>query len=68
MSETKTVCHPYPKEIPKKEGEYLITFDVHYCSDKEVSIVNYLKHNKFGLGDYCVTAWAEKPEPYKGDK
>lgn len=64
MSETKTVWHPYPKEMPKKEGEYLITSDVHYGSGKEVSIVNYLKHNKFGLSDYRVTAWAEKPEPY----
>lgn len=69
MSETKTVWHPYPKEMPKKEGQYLITLRVgttdymdtdSYCINKN--------HEIFLRYDHFIIALAELPEPYKGDK
>lgn len=69
MSETKTVWYHYPKEMPKKEGQYLITLRVgttdymdtdSYCINKN--------HGFFLRYDHFVIAWAELPEPYKGDK
>ena len=65
MSETKTIWHPYPKEKPKEEDEYLVT-----VSNHPKNFVHYL----FYSGSPCysnqwkyVIAWAELPEPYEDE-
>ena len=61
--------HSYPVERPNKfVGSYLVT-DI-YNKKREVSIyLWYNPENKFLEEDIVpVIAWAEMPEPYKGEK
>lgn len=68
MSENKVKWHPYPEEKPPKENvRYLVTAGIdghihilvqHYVQFKE-------RCGFFVVGDDCVIAWAELPEPYK---
>ena len=61
---------PYPENKPKEEKQYLISFYVFTENRNGVDIDFYdPKHDVwdvYGGGVYTrVTAWAEKPEPYK---
>lgn len=69
---TKVIWHPYPQEKPSKEKIYLVTVvdkvpfvvEAKYFSEKK-------KFSDVHMGDFfdeCVTAWAEKPEPYEDMK
>ena len=67
MSETKTVWHPYPKEKPKRDKEYLVTC-VHQDGNKFIFIDFWFSAT--GEGEWFtapekVIAWAELPEPYR---
>lgn len=69
MSETKIVWHPYPKEKPTEEKDYLISF--HDWAEKRNGVAfdfYNLKHDAWDVYDdglYTnVYAWAEKPEPF----
>lgn len=59
----KTKWHKYPEDKPKKDGDYLIT--TIYSHIPEVITESYT-NGEFNL-DAFVVAWAEKPEPYKGE-
>ena len=57
--------HEYPKEKPTKEGTYLVT--VKYEDEEEACVLTSIfvgTYNCFGGGRF-VTAWAERPEPYR---
>lgn len=62
--------HPYPQEKPTEEKQYLISFYV--CEEKwygvDIDFYNP-EHDVWDVyddGAYTrVTAWAERPEPYK---
>lgn len=58
-----TKWHKYPEDKPKKDGDYLIT--TIYSHIPEVITESYT-NCEFNL-DAFVVAWAEKPEPYKGE-
>lgn len=69
MSETKTIWHPFPKEKPTEEKQYLISFYV--CEEKRSGVdIDFYnpEHDVWDVyddGAYTrVTAWAELPEPY----
>lgn len=73
MNETKIVWHPYPKEKPTEEEQYLISFYV--CEEKRSGVdIDFYnpEHDVWDVyddGAYTrVTAWAERPEPYSGSK
>ena len=64
---------PYPKEKPKEEKQYLISFYVYKEKRSGVDIDFYNpEHDVWDVyddGAYTrVTAWAERPEPYSGSK
>ena len=59
MSETKTLWHPYPKEMPKKEGRYLIT-----CKHIFRNFVVIRSYHNSDWDKEVVIAWAELPKPY----
>lgn len=73
MSETKTVWHKYPEELPPGDGHYLITahdygdtiehpwIDIDFF-DKDAGRFLLLDWDGTDKG-WCVTAWAELPEP-----
>lgn len=55
------VWHPYPLEIPPKEGKYLVTTSTNFISTaKWITSPNYT----FVI-PVEVIAWAEHPNPYK---
>ena len=64
MSENKVKWHPYPKEKPSIEDDYLVTVrgDLN-------PFIYYLHYTPYRLerGSQWthVTAWMDKPEPYK---
>ena len=67
---TQVEWHPYPKEKPSEEKQYLISFYVYKEKRSGVDIEFYdPDHDDWGIYDdgvYTrVTAWAERPEPYK---
>lgn len=62
--------YPYPEEKPKEEKQYLISFYVYKEKRHGVDIDFYNpEHDVWDVYDdgvYTrVTAWAERPEPYK---
>lgn len=66
---TQVDWHPYPKEKPTEEKQYLISFYVYKEKRSGVDIEFYdPDHDDWGICDdgvYTrVTAWAEPPEPY----
>ena len=66
--DVKFKWHPYPENKPNMlVGDYLVT-DI-YKKKRSVSVYLWFKSkNKFFEEDYCsVIAWAEMPEPYKGE-
>ena len=75
MSETKTVWHKYPEELPPDDGRYLITahdygdtiehprIDVDFF-DKDAGRFLLLDWDGTDRG-WCVTAWAELPAAYQ---
>ena len=69
MSETKIVWHPYPKEKPTEEKQYLISFYVYKEKRSGVDIEFYdLDHDHWEIYDdgvyTIVNAWAESPDPF----
>lgn len=64
--------HPYPEEDPPRSDDYLITvkendrLHTYYDDYEECNIKDY-KGYFSGFKNDCVVAWAELPEPYKGD-
>lgn len=68
MSESKIVWHKYPEEKPKKDDDYLVSVKIEDESFTLTSCFD-MSIDAFGiLSDKYVTAWAEMPEPYKGEK
>ena len=65
MSETKTVWHPYPKEKPKEDDQYIVTVSTRHALF--TTTCNWItRKNIFeDYWDELVAAWAELPEPYK---
>lgn len=63
MSETKIVWHPYPKEKPKRVGDYLVT--INRAPDGKEIAVRYFDGAYFRFSSKKIEAWAELPEPYK---
>ena len=61
--ETKVKWHPYPKERPPKDDDYLIT--TKYKRTRKVMSWDSVKGYFYTEND--VIAWAELPEPYKGE-
>lgn len=64
MSENKVVWHPYPKEKPFWDDEYLLT--IYNGLYRDIAISNYDSDD--GFDDFIddeVLAWAELPETYK---
>ena len=67
MSENKVKWHPYPKEEPPEEDDYLVTVrgDLN-------PFIYYLYYSSYTTGrgsqwDY-VTAWMDIPKPYKEEE
>lgn len=68
---TKVNWHPYPKEKPKKSGEYLVTLICNRKNDEPtVTTFQYSARKEKWVPIWCndVIAWAEKPEPYKPEE
>lgn len=66
---TQVDWKPWPKEKPKERGNYLITYiDKWNKNKKYVCERFYLSKNSWSFGERleCI-AWAELPEPYKGE-
>ena len=66
MSETKTVWHPYPKEMPDMAGgeKYIVT--VKYKRNVKLKIMESGERGCFIPPLFGkITAWSELPEPYK---
>lgn len=63
--------HPYPKCIPPKSGEYLVSIkkiwqDWTITDKRKVLEYNYSSTPWYDLGKYeKVVAWAYIPEPYQ---
>ena len=66
-NEINVKWHPYPKEKPPKEGDYLVTLVVGVKP-----FTHYLHYAPFTLGRGSkwahVTAWMDNPEPYKDEE
>lgn len=57
--------HPYPKLKPQKYGEYLVTRFGKVTIDRWVVVkINGKDDSHWEYGG-TITAWADKPEPYK---
>lgn len=57
------VWHPYPKEKPKENETYLVTYEGYITGNSYVNISRYFWD---GFVHRRVTAWAELPNPYEG--
>lgn len=64
--------HPYPEDMPKKPGCYLVTYAEYYDLDNFNLYVDFryfseekLFVNEFDEWDLLIIAWAEMPEPYR---
>lgn len=61
----KIIWHLFPKELPKKEGEYLVTL----TTGDEEPFVSTRKYTFLklwnGVRGHEVIAWAERPTAYK---
>ena len=64
MSENKVKWHPYPQERPIEDDDYLITIKGNHIK----KVMKWNSVNGYFNIYVNVTAWAELPEPYKGDK
>lgn len=65
----KVDWHPWPKEKPNEIGHYLITYIDKWNENKKYVCERlYLNENSWLFGERleCI-AWAEMPEPYKGE-
>ncbi|MCR5466785.1 MAG: hypothetical protein K6F11_08140 [Lachnospiraceae bacterium] len=54
--------HPYPKEKPKENESYLVTYEGYITGNSYVNISRYFWD---GFVHRRVTAWAELPKPYE---
>ena len=52
--------HPYPKEKPKENESYLVTYEGYITGNSYVNISRYFWD---GFVHRRVTAWAELPKP-----
>lgn len=62
--------HPYPKEKPQNEGNYLVSFRDSIDGDFEVMSyidikISWFDGESFNWYGSCIVAWAELPEPYQ---
>lgn len=61
---SKVIWHPYPEEKPIEKGDYLVT--IRSMGDKlRITSIDY--YDKSFDYDDLICAWAELPEPYKGN-
>lgn len=64
MNEINVKWHPYPKEKPPIEDDYLVTVQVGLNQ-----FIHYLHYSSYTTGRGSqwahVTAWMDNPEPYK---
>ena len=67
MNEINVKWHLYPKEKPPEEDDYLVTVQVGLNP-----FIHYLHYSSYTTGKGSqwthVTAWMDKPEPYKEEK
>ena len=68
MSENKVKWHPYPKEKPEKDDQYLLSLKLGKCSFIETA--NWLSRKEVfeDVWNKCIKAWAEAPEPYEENR
>ena len=63
MNEINVKWHPYPKEKPPIEDDYLVTVQVGLNP-----FIHYLHYSSYTTGKGSqwthVTAWMDKPDPY----
>ncbi len=71
---------PYPwipveKELPNKEGEYIVTFQCEHVNGWDDYVTGFAEWGGHGWymvsfypGQIKVVAWMELPSPYKGEK
>lgn len=64
MSENKVIWHPYPQEKPKRAREFYLVTSPDVISHG-IDIDYFTECNRFV--DKRVIAWAELPDPYKGE-
>ena len=57
--------HKYPEEKPKEDNEYLVSVNMWNKSFTSTSSWITSKDVFEDIWDKCISAWAEKPEPYK---
>ena len=64
--ETKVKWHPYPKEKPKREGDYLLTLMIDNHRYIRFGYYDIFKKRSCFLGtnEMYIIAWAELPKPY----
>lgn len=64
MNEINVKWHPYPDEIPPEEDDYLVT-----VRGYPNPFIYYLHYSSYTTGRGSqwthVTAWMDKPKPYK---
>ena len=67
MKESKIVWNKYPEEKPKIDDEYIVS--IHLCKHDFTASARWrnVKDRFEDVFDSNIIAWAEFPEPYKGD-
>ena len=64
MSESKIEWHPYPKEKPKTDDQYIVSIKLWNNSFTATANWRNVKDKFVDVFDRNITAWAEMPEPY----
>ena len=64
MSESKIEWHPYPKEKPKTDDQYIVSIKLWNISFTVTANWRNVKDKFVDVFDMNITAWAEMPEPY----
>lgn len=68
MSESKIEWHLYLKEKPKTDDQYIVSIKLWNISFTATANWRNDKDKFVNVFDRNVIAWAEFPEPYKGEK
>lgn len=60
---------PVTERLPDKEGSYIVTDDAGGMATVDIDDYMYMDYGGFvWIYSQNVTAWRERPEPYKGDQ
>lgn len=63
---TKTEWHPYPKDVPDMDKEYIVT--IQNKIGQFYTTMDFWDKEGFVYRDKYVIAWAEKPDPYRPER